>query len=116
MEELHLFPRQRPSFSHVGTQSAKSHRPSATSLSSIRRQQMAAIEQGGNSIKEWLQFLEGEEKRGISIPELVQCYYRATNSIPASSDNVRSDQYVRIWLNYAKLQMYVKNLISTWPW
>lgn len=92
--------------------SAQSQRPSVTSLSSIRRQQMAAIEQGGNSTKEWLQFLEGEEKRGISTIELVQCYYRATNSIPASSDNVRCERYVRIWLHYAKLQMYV-NMVQT---
>lgn len=79
----------------------------------IRLQQMDAIEDGGNLVNEWLQFLEGEQSRGISSSELLKCYLRATNSIPATSETVKSDHYVRIWLNYAKLQQYVLAGIKT---
>lgn len=86
---------------------ARPRRSDESVQSATRRQQMDAIELGGNSIHEWSQFLAGEQQRGVLVPELVQCYYRATNSIPATADIVRSDHYIQLWLDYAKLQMCV---------
>ena len=81
-------------------------RNDAGSQRAIRKQQMDCIEAGGNSIHEWKQFLDGERRRGITTSELLQCYLRATTCIPQTSEMARSDHYIRLWLDYAKLQQY----------